>query len=523
MVYNLAQIVECAAAQFPEKDAFRCLDESISYEELDQKANRLANFLIKSGVNRGDRIGIYMGRCLESTIAVYGVLKAGAAYIPLDPFVPVSHTLFMIDDCEMKHLITTEKQNRKIPQLAEEAKSLKSVIGTSLVIDIETIAWDDIYSITSDIEKPVRILEDDLAFILYTSGSTGTPKGVMHTHHSGLALARLAADLYDFGPDDRIGNFAPLYFDPSTFGYFSAPLSFSTTIIFPDAYLKFPKSLCEIASKEKITIWYSVPLVLIQALLHGSIEKYDFSSLRWVLFIGEVFILKHLKALMEQWKHAKFSNLYGPVEVIACTYYNMSAPPKGDSPIPIGQVWGNTECKILDENDKEVKKGEIGQLIVRTATLMKGYWNNKALTAKSLYKEKIADGLERVYYKTGDLAQEDKDGLYLFHGRNDRQVKIRGYRLELDAIELALVKHNEVEEVAVVAIDRDTGVKELAAVINLIQGSQLTSVNLENFCKSVLPPYSVPETIKILDSFPRTSSGKISRTEITRLIETKEI
>lgn len=523
MIYTLPQIIEKAALKFPDKEAFRFMDNAITYADLDRKSSQLAQQLVVSGVKKGDRIGIYMNRCLETTIAVYGILKAGAAYIPLDPFIPISRILFMIGDCDMRHLITVPSQNKKIKMIAKEANSLKSIFGTTIDLDIPTVSWESIFSTSLDFYQPVWIIGEDLAFLLYTSGSTGTPKAVMHTHQSGLALARLAADLYDFGPDDRIGNFAPLHFDPSTFGYFSVPLAYATTIIIPDAHLKFPASLSELVVKEKITIWYSVPLMLIQILLKGNIEKHDFSSLRWVLFIGEVFITKHLRALMQKWPHARFSNLYGPVEVIACTYYHLDTPPPTNDPIPIGQVWGDTECKIIDSNDNVVEKGEIGQLVVRTATMMKGYWNNEELTEKSWYKEKIAGGYEHVYYRTGDLAQENEEGLYLFHGRNDRQVKVRGYRLELDEIELTLLKNEEVEECAVVIIDNDTGVKEIVAVIRRMKDGTIEGGPLKSFCKLHLPAYSIPETIKFLDDFPRTGSGKISRVEITRMLTEKEI
>lgn len=523
MIYTLSQIIENSAIKFPDKEAFRFMNDAISYDELNIKSSQLAQQLVLGGVQKGDRIGIYMNRCLETTIAVYGILKAGAAYIPLDPFIPIARVLFMIDDCNMEHLVTTPTQNKKIKLIVAEAKSLNSIFGTSLDLEIPTISWDVIFSASINKYKPVWILGEDLAFLLYTSGSTGTPKAVMHTHRSGLAIARLAANLYDFGPDDRIGNFAPLHFDPSTFGYFSAPLAFATTIIIPDAHLKFPASLSELVVKEKITIWYSVPLMLIQILLKGNIEKHDFSSLRWILFIGEVFITKHLRALMEKWPHARFSNLYGPVEVVACTYYHLDTPPPTNDPIPIGQVWGDTECKIIDSNDNVVEKGTIGQLVVRTATMMKGYWNNVELTEKSWYKEQIAGGFEHTFYRTGDLAQENEEGLYLFHGRNDRQVKVRGYRLELDEIELTLLKNKQIKEGAVVVIDNDTGVKEIVAVVRLMEGSKIDAETLTAFCKTHLPSYSIPETIKFLDDFPRTGSGKISRVEITNRLLTNKI
>jgi len=518
MIYTLAQIIERAAHLYPAKEAFRCLDNAISYTELNTKANQLASYLITSGITRGDRVGIYMNRCLDTAIAVYGVLKAGAAYVPIDPFMPMARIQLILKDCGIEYLLTTPSQSKKIKMIAKETHSLKLVIGVPEAEGMLAVSWDHIFSKPLENYKPQRILEQDLAFILYTSGSTGRPKGIMHTHYSGLSLAKIAADLYDFNQDDRIGTFAPLHFDPSTFGYYASPLAGATAVIIPDAYLKLPASLSALVEKEKITIWYSVPLMLIQVLLNGEIEKHDFSSLRWVLFAGEVFITKHLRALMKQWPHAQFSNLYGPAEVILCTYYNLDGIPETDEPIPIGTVWGNTEYKILDADDNEVEKGIPGELVIRTATLMHGYWNNEALTEESFYRIKMASGYNHVYYRTGDLVKENDINELLFLGRNDRQIKLRGYRIELDEIEITLLKHQRVEEVAVVVIENSQERDELVAVVKPLLDVNVETQDLAAFCKTYLPAYAIPESVKILNNFPRTSSGKIDRKEISKLL-----
>ncbi len=518
MIHTLAQIIERSAVQFPEKDAFRCLDNSITYAQLNIKANQLAAYLITSGIIKGERVGIYMNRCLDTTIAVYGILKAGAAYVPMDPFMPLNRTISIMQDCGIEHVMTTPSQLKKIKSLVEKTSFLKSIVGISENLGTTTFSWENIYSKSLEDFCPPRIMEEDLAFILYTSGSTGIPKGIMHTHKSGLSLARLAANLYDFNETDRIGTFAPLHFDPSTFGYYASPLVGATAVIIPDAHLKLPVSLSALVEKEKITVWFSVPLVLIQLLTKGEIEKHDFSSLRWVLFAGEVFITKHLRALMQQWPHAQFSNLYGPAEVILCTYYNLDSVPEMDEPIPIGTVWGNTEYKILDHTDKEAKKGVPGELVVRTTTMMHGYWDNKALTEQSFYRVKIASGYDHIYYRTGDLVKENDNNELLFLGRNDRQIKLRGYRIELDEIEFTLLKHELIEEAAVMVVEKSDKSHELVAVVKPLFGSSIEAQSLTAFCKTYLPGYAVPETVEILEDFPRTSSGKINRKEITKML-----
>ncbi len=518
MVYNLVHIIEQSAKEFPNKVAFRYMEDSITYKDLDVKSNQLAHYLITRGVKKGDRVGVLMHRCLETSIAIYGILKSGAAYVPIDPFLPNQRIKFLINDCGIKHLVSTDKQSKKIRKVLLSKHNLETIIGLSDLQNIETISWKRVYETLLKEYNSVNILSDDLSYILYTSGSTGLPKGIMHTHASALAFAKLVVDLYGFKHTDIVANSAPLHFDVSILGYCSAPLAGATTIIISDAHLKFPISLAELTEREKVTIWYSVPLLLIELLHKGSIQNKDFSSMRWVLFAGEVFATKQLRALMQLWPHAEFSNIYGPTELNQCTYYNLKVPPKTDNPIPIGTTWKNTEYKILDDQDNVVAAGEEGLLVVRSATMMKGYWNNKALTEASLYKHKIAEGFEHVYYRTGDLVKLNNNGELLFLGRQDSQIKLRGFRIEIGEIENILLNYQGVTEAAVIITDVEDN-KSLIATVLTDGVTLVTEDNLKAHCKNNLPIYTVPEQILILKSFPRTSSGKINRRDIATMIK----
>ena len=520
MIYNLAQLLERTAGRLPDKEAFTCLTDSLTYAELDQKANQLASYLIENGVQPGDRIGIFMNRCLDTAVAVYGILKSGGAFVALDSFLPLNRILIILEDCDIKHLVSTPSQSRKLKAIWDAAPNLKSIIGPSNEFGTGTVSWPSIFSRSVNSFRTPKILEQDLASILYTSGSTGIPKGIMHSHHNILGLAKLEAELHDSDEHDRIGNFAPLHFDQSLFGYFSGPLVGATTVIFPDSYVKLPASLSTLVAKEKITLWFSVPLILIQVLLHGDIENKDFSALRWVRFGGEVFPIKQLKALMLKWPHVKFINSYGPSELFRCTYYVLKELPKTDDPIPLGTVWGNTQYKILDENDREVAIGEAGELVVRTAILMMGYWNDIERTEKSFFRIKKATGYDHIYYRTGDMVRENAQKELFFLGRNDRQIKLRGYRIELDEIEAVLLTNNAVKAAAVVMVQKIADSRNLEAVVNLEDGMDYDTEDLIRFCKDRLPPYSVPEKITILKDFPRTATGKIDRPQIIKSLET---
>lgn len=517
MMYTLPHIIEQSAEKFPKKEAFRFLNQSIGYAELNKKANQLSNYLVNVGVKKGDRIGIYMNRCLETTIAVYGILKAGGVYVPLDAFAPIARITFLIEDCGIQHLVTTKNQSKKITRLLSEGANLNSVVGIPEMENIKSISWESIFSNSLEKYVPPIILEQDLAYILYTSGSTGAPKGIVHTHYSGLNFAKLVINLYHFNDSDKIAITAPLHFDPSTLGYFSAPMVGATSVIFSDAHLKLPASLAELMEKEKLTVWFSVPLILTQLLLSGAINKRDFNSLKWILFSGEVFTTKHLRALIELWPNKEYSNIYGPTELNQCTNYNLNTPPISDEPIPIGYAWGNTEYKILNANDKEVAFGESGLLVVRSATMMKGYWNNEVLTEQSLYKENMAPGMKNIFYRTGDLVKHNEEGALLFLGRNDRQIKIRGFRIEIGEVENVLLKHTKIKEAAVIVLfDKKTEQKELVATVILAKDSDIETKDITSFCKKFLPIYAVPSAITLLEEFPRTSSGKIDRNQIEK-------
>jgi len=499
---------------FPNKEAFRCGTDSLTYKDLDIKTNQLAKHLADSGVKKGDRVGVYMNRCLETAIAIYGIMKSGAAYVPLDPVAPHSRTRFLIKNCDIQFLVTTSKQKKRLSRLLTEESGLKEIIGLSSDLNIKSISWDSVFALSLENYQKVNILGKDLAYVMYTSGSTGAPKGIMHTHNSGLAYAKLSSKLYELTSEDRVANHAPLHFDISTFGYFSAPLVAATTIIATDAHTKLPVSLAALISEEKISVWYSVPLALSQLVLTEVLDQYDFSALRWVLYGGENFIMKHLKSLLQIWPKVKFSNVYGPAEVNQCCYYHFDSTSNIGDHVPIGDVWDNTEYKILDAKDKEVNEGEIGVLVINSATMMLGYWNNKSLTEKSLFRETLANNLEKKFYRTGDLARLNKNKELVFLGRTDRQIKLRGYRIELDEVEAVLERHDVVKEASACVLNTKENEKILTVAVILMPKAKKTAEELISYCKSQLPIYAVPNQVNILDEFPRTGSGKIDLTKI---------
>ena len=520
MVYLLPHSVQQSAEKFPDKEAFKCLNDSITYESLARKVNQLSNLLIELGIKKGDRVGIFLSRSLETAIAIYGIMGAGAVYVPFDPDAPPSRIQFLIEDCEIDILISRKAQKRALEKVIATGVALKHIIGIQREGIIPAIPWENLSKLPE--RKPdINILEHDLAYILYSSGSTGVPKGIMHTHHSGLSYAKISADLYKVKNTDRIGNHAPIYFDISTLGYFTAPYVGATTVIASESHIKMPASLAQLIAKEQLTIWYSVPLALIQILQRGFIESFDFSALRLAIYAGEPFPVKHLKKLMENWPNVAISNAYGPTEVNQCTYYNIPEIPQAETSIPLGHTWNNTEMLIVDEKDQLINKGEVGELLIRSSTMMQGYWKRPDLNAKAFYIDSKISGFQKVYYRTGDLVKLDRNNLLHFLGRKDRQVKIRGNRFELDELSTILLKYPNVSEVAVFA-SKDEKEETTIKVAVIPKGTTMIDPNeLRILLSQHIPNYAIPKDIAILTTFPRTPTGKINYNALKEQLSAK--
>jgi amino acid adenylation domain-containing protein len=514
MTYLLHQAIEHAAVQYPEQTAICCAGQSLSYAGLVQHTNRLAWCLVEQGIKRGERVGIFMNKSLESVIAVYGIMQAGAVYVPLDPFAPVERLRYVIQDCSIRGLISSEEKLQSLQQLVVDPSSLEFIIGVApqVAFPVRCIPWVDLLALSSTSSPAVKNIEQDLAYILYTSGSTGVPKGIMHTHRSGLSFAQWAANMYALHHDDRVSNHAPLHFDLSTFDLFATALAGAAMVIIPEGIAKFPASVAKLMEEERLTVWYSVPFALVQLLQKGGLPKRDLSRLRWILFAGEPFPTKHLRDLMAQLPNAGFSNLYGPTETNVCTYYHV--PPLSqdcDEPIPIGCPCANVDDMVIDAADQPVIPGTVGELLIRSPLVMRGYWGRADLTERALFRRELLPGYEGIYYRTGDLVQLLPSGHYKYLGRKDRQIKTRGYRVELDEIESALLSHQWVEEAAVYVVPDNQGSQLIKAAVTPAHGTTLTPDSLFQHLATRLPAYALPVDIQIMTEFPRTSTGKIDR------------
>jgi amino acid adenylation domain-containing protein len=510
MAYLLQQLLVESAHRYPDKPAVRARGRSLTYGELDSRSSQLARLLRERGVLPGDRVGLFFPKAVESVVAMLGVLKAGAAYVPLDPHAPARRIDAIALNCGLSALITTAERRRMLT--ATPARC-------TLLIGAEAeragdVPWSAVESFPVA-APPEAAIESDLAYILYTSGSTGQPKGVMLTHRNALTFVDWCAATFRLGPEDRLSNHAPLHFDLSVFDVYNALAAGATVSMIHEEIAVFPQRLAAMIEEHEITVWYSVPSALVYLLLHADLAARDLDRLRLVLFAGEVFPMKYLRQLADLLPRAELYNLYGPTETNVCTYHRVDRwRLAGQDRLPIGRACANTDVFALDDEGRRVGVGGTGELVVRGPSVTPGYWADRDKSRRSLGPNPLAPRTGDRVYRTGDLVTLDQSGEYVFLGRRDSQVKSRGYRIELGDIEAALYAHPAVTEAAVVAIHDDDVGSRLRAFVVLRAGAALTPAALQAHCARLVPRYMVPERIEIRPELPRTSTGKTDRTRL---------
>ena len=506
--------LEQFAEATPEHAALAINGNTMSYAELNAASNQLANTLIANGAGVQSRIGLFHHKAFELAIGIYGILKAGCVFVPLDPMMPADRLAFILEDCGITHVISSDIQASTLLQLNSDVDL--HIYGVEKPLQCEQSSWANIQT-ASDSNPDVVIIDQDLGYIMYTSGSTGHPKGMMHTHHGSVTYANWGKAFVSMRPNDKVASHAPLHFDLSIFDFFSTLRAGATVVLVPEAVTRFPASWTKYIEDEAITIVFTVPYTLTTMLEQGVMEKRNLNSLRWVLFGGEPFPPTQLRTLMSALPDLKLTNIYGPAEAPCCTWYNVPRPlPDGDEPLPIGIVSRNSADLIIDDDDKEVGTGEPGELCIRSSTLMRGYWNRPDLNRSAFLNVATPGRLPKQYYRTGDRVVRHADGQLRFLGRLDRMVKTRGHRVELDEVEAALAVHEGVLEAAAFVVPDEHGSQSILAAVSTKLGNELNVNELFKLARSKLAPYAVPREILPLDKIPHTSSGKIDRRALTQ-------
>lgn len=529
MAYLLQHLLADSAARVPSRPALAVGERSLTYGELDELTNRVARALLAQGVAPGDRVGILVPKSAAAVVAMFGVLKAGACYVPLDPKSPAARLSAIMTDSDITVVLADQATARQAAGLADSVPRLRTVIVTgphwgrqapagqgeaATAPGPDVIGWDAVLAQPGEALDQGRSIETDLAYILYTSGSTGTPKGVMISHRASLTFVEWSVGCAGLGEQDRVSCPAPLNFDLSVFDVYASAWAGACLVVVPEVTVMFPSRLAGWLEKEQVTVWYSVPSVLTMLATYGNLSGHDLSRLRAVIFAGEVFPAKHLSALMAELPGPRYLNWYGPTETNVCTWYEVPAGAEVIVPVPIGQGCANTEVFAVTSDGHRVgKPGEEGELYARGPGLMSGYWGDPAKTRQSLVTNPFQAAYAEPAYRTGDLVTLDDEGNFLYLGRRDGMVKTRGYRVELGEVEAALYAHPAVREAVVVPVPDEMLGSRLRAIV-CADGGGLTREEVVDHCRRRLPAYMVPDTVEFAEALPRNANGKVDRARL---------
>ena len=508
---RLTDLLDASARRSPDRVAVNVPGgRSITYAELAAVTDRLRDHFVRLGVQRGDRVGMRLHKSLDSVITLFAAMKAGAAYVPVDAQSPAARAAYILNDCQVKVVVT------ETGLAAGLSTALEALGATPHVLTIDPSAAGlpsallleqlDATATARPAATP-DLGPEDLAYILYTSGSTGNPKGVTLTHGNAASFIDWVSETFQPTADDVFSSHAPFHFDLSILDIYVPIKHGARLVLIGEALGKDPLALAPAIADERISVWYSTPSILSLLADYGKLPRLDCSALRIVFFAGEVFPLPRFRTLRALWPHPRYVNLYGPTETNVCTFYEVPADDSWQSmeTFPIGAMCVPNLGRVVNEEGEDVPAGQPGELVVHGPNVMQGYWNLPEQNSRAF----LVDAQKRAWYRTGDIVIELADQQYRYVSRRDRMVKRRGYRVELGEIEVALLRHADVRECAVIAVpDPEAGVRVIAYV-SCPAERKLSIIGLKTFSAQQLPPYMIPDAFTVLEALPRTSTDKV--------------
>ena len=518
--FLLDQLVAARAAETPDAPALRLGKEALTYQALEDRVARLAAGLAAAGVRPKDRVAVYQPKSIDTVVAMLGSLRAGAAYVPLDPHAPAARARHAIAHAGVRALFAA---GRPLKQLAGGAE-----VGVHIVVvpDDATVpsnvaqsglrfsALLDAEPIASEAPRT----SDDLAYVLYTSGSTGTPKGVAITHGQSLAFVRAACATFGFESTDVFASHAPFNFDLSVIDLHCAFAAGAEVVLIPDTWVGFPAKVAALIAEAGITVWNSVPSAIVGLLNRGQLDTQDLSRLRTVLFAGEPFALPALRSLRAVLPEARLYNVYGQTEANSSTYHLVDEIPEADdAPLPIGRPLPNYEVLLLDAEGHPVEGPEFdGELYVTGPAVASGYLGDPERTARAFVQHPLQSDRRQIVYRTGDRARRDAEGRLVFRGRADLAVKVRGFRVELEEIEAVCKAVDGVGDAVVAPVPEAELGHVLVLFVAAARGETVEEPALREALADKLPRYMRPERLTFRASRPLTGTGKVDRAALAR-------
>jgi long-chain acyl-CoA synthetase len=502
------EFLQNSTVRTPDKVALVCDGQRLTYAEIETQANRLAHALRAHGVRRGDRIGLYLNNSVELVIAMFATLKAGGVFVVINHTTKLDKLSYILNNCRAAALFASTRQQGLVKDMMAETPSLKFAVlcgkGSAEPTD-KVFSFDDLLAgYPADAPACVNI-DVDLTCLIYTSGSTGDPKGVMSAHRNVVAAASSIIEYLRNVPDDVVINVLPLSFDYGLYQLLMV-FKFGGRLVLEKSFA-YPAPILQKMVEERVTGFPGVP-TMYAILLQMDLAAYDLSALRYVTNTGAALPPAHITTIRETFPWVQVYSMYGVTETKRTLYL----PPEeiDRRPGSVGIAIPNTEVWIEDEAGNRLGAGEIGELVARGSHVMCGYWENPEATARSFRPGPFPG--EQVFH-TGDLFKKDEDGFLYFVGRMDDVFKCRGQKVAPKEVENVLYSIPGVVEAAVIGVpDPVLGYAPKAFVV--MDGVELSEADIMRHCRAYLEDHTLPKYIEFRDELPKTTSGKIKKTDL---------
>jgi len=497
--YCVHQLFEEQVARTPNAIAVKFQEERLTYRELNERANQLAHYLRRLGVGPETRVGIYLERSVSMVVTLFGILKAGAAYVPFDTTYPEMRLRFMLEDARIPVLVTQPDLAGKLPD------------GTAKIIKPD-VEWD-LISQESQANPALEISADNLCYVIYTSGSTGRPKGVMISHRGLTNYLKWSTNAYRVSKGGGAPVHSAIGADLTITGLFAPLLVGRSITLVPEGY--GVQALSEVLQSEKNFSLTKITPAHLEVLGQLIDSEQAAGQTRVLIVGGEALRGEQLSFWQTHAPSTRLINEYGPTEtVVGCCVYEVPLGTPISGPVPIGRPITNTQLYVLDQYLQPVPVGVTGELYIGGASVARGYLDRPELTAERFVPNMFGRKPGTRLYKTGDLVRYLPDGNIEFLNRNDQQVKIRGHRIELREVETRVNQHPQINECVVLARESKSGERRLVAFMTTKADAPSVS-DLRGFVAETLPEHMIPSTYVFLDAFPLTPNGKVDHQALT--------
>ncbi len=504
------------AKEFPDKEALIFGRQRLTYSDIDQRSNQLAASLLELGLERHDRVIIFLDNSVETVISVWGILKAGGAFVVLNSSVKANKLEYIIKDSGTKIIIAHSKKCEVVSKAAEKIKTgLKIIyVNHDFVNNIdgvhEVFNYDELLNSQNRVpdsklsERMKKVIDYDLAALIYTSGSTGEPKGVISSHFNMISAARSIIEYLENDSNDILLNVLPLSFDYGLYQMIMCVM-FGGTLVLETSFM-FPVKILQKIEEEKITGFPIVPTIIALLLKMRGIDKYKLESVRYITNTGAAFPVPHIQKFNELFPYIKIYSMFGLTECKRIAYL----PPEQISirPDSVGKAIPNCEVFIFDEEGNEVSNGTVGELVVRGSNVMRGYWNSPELTSR-VYRSGKMPGEVLLY--TGDLFRKDEEGYLYFLGRKDDMIKSKGERISPKEIENILCSIEGVAEAAVIGVADEVFGQAIKAYIVKKDEQSIDANFILQFCSENMESFMVPKYVEFINELPKSPNGKIDK------------